>query len=677
MSRVETGSVLERKSGDMKTLRMDLDKPTFEVERIDYLALFGVLRRQAKRAIMMVSLIMFVAVLYAFTRSPVYTAQALLQIEPQAQDILATAAGAQNFGINDIRLDGEIEILRSDAVAQRVVEAADLQTDPEFGGDGVVEKQVIKALQENTEIIRRGQTYLVAVRVSSQMPEKAAALSNILAQAYIDHQIEARIAGLGNVAEVLRTRLLVAERALADSEGLIDAFLLDNSLAIGAGRDDLSGLYDEVQILRGLADSRQTEAAALEGALARQDTQQLAEALDFQGELALIDAELEAQAQARLAGLSREIEGIEADAARATGEVRRLALEGTLPPQILPQLYGLQREAMIVREQYNSFLTRLRDIEMQAQMQMAGARIVSPALVPLAPSSQSRREFLVLAAAFALCVGAGLAFITEYVAGGFTSAGQLAAVSRLKVAAEIPMVQPLAPRPGVEPSAAQVLAVQPMGAYGESIRRLRMALDNVDSRKGRVTMVTSALPGEGKSNTCLALGRVYAASGKRCLLIDCDLRKPRINKLAGLGTGSGLLDYLEGESGVFSEWVVADGGSGLHILPGAGRSHGPTDDLLTGARFGTLLEMARKAYDVVLLDTPPLQPVIDANLLARQSDAIVLAVKWGRTSQRDVRTVLPGLKDAKRPDAPIITVLTQTRSSGFRYSQKYDDYFQN
>ena len=310
-------------------------------------------------------------------------------------------------------------------------------------------------------------------------------------------------------------------------------------------------------------------------------------------------------------------------------------------------------------------------------MQMAGARIVSPALVPLEPSSQSRREFLVLAAAFALCVGTGLAFITEYVTGGFTSAGQLAAVSRLKVAAEIPMVQPLAPGPGVEPSAAQVLAVQPMGAYGESIRRLRMALDNAESRQGRVTMVTSALPGEGKSNTCLALGRVYAASGKRCLLVDCDLRKPRIKGLAGLGTGSGLLDYLEGDSGEVNEWVLADGESGLHILPGAGRSHGPTDDLLTGARFGALLEMARQAYDVVLLDTPPLQPVIDAHLLARQSDAIVLAVKWGRTSQRDVRAVLPGLKDAKRPDAPIITVLTQTRSSGFRYGLQYDDYFQN
>ena len=98
--------------------------------------------------------------------------------------------------------------------------------------------------------------------------------------------------------------------------------------------------------------------------------------------------------------------------------------------------------------------------------------------------------------------------------------------------------------------------------------------------------------------------------------------------------------------------------------------------MLAGKRFAALLAQARQEYDVILLDTPPLHPVVDGLHLAGQADVIVLAVKWASTMQRDVRAVLPALEEAKRPDVPVLAMLSQVQHGGRGYGRKYANYYQ-
>ncbi len=646
-------------------------------ERIDYRALFGALRRQARLVLAVVFLTIVLALLYAYSRAPVYTATTLLQIEPQGQNLLSAKEGAQNFGINDIRVAGEIEILRSEAVAQRVVQAAALLDDAEFGAKGLagaaaLKKTIGNFLQALT-VVRRGQTYLVSVQVSAGRPAQAAALSTLTAQSYIDSQIEARVAGLRRVAGILRGRLSGAQAGLLDAESAMDGFIGDNIAQIAArpGGGAITGLTTRVKNLQAQSARAESEIRRLNTALAAQDWGAVAQTLDIKTELAAIDAEL--AAQARLNGLRGTVAGLQAEASAAQGQLRSAVLSGEMPPDLLTRLYGLQQESVIARAQYDDFLSRLRAVEVQAGLQVAGARIVSPALVPITPSGQSRREFLALAAVLALLLGSGLAYMREYFIGGFNSAGQLADGVRLPVLAELPAVKPVSG--AGDPSAAELMRVQPMGAYGEAIRRLRLGLTQAMPDGGQVVMVTSPLPGEGKTDTCLALGRAYAAAGQRCLLIDCDLRKPRIGRITGLGTQHGLHDMLS-TGAALKGWVQQDPGSALYILPGAGPAGVPTDDLLGGPRFAALLAEARSAYDIVLLDTPPLHPVVDGLYLAPQADAVLLLVASARTPQRDLRAVLPALMAAKSANTPVLLALGQVQQKALGYGKKYAQYYQ-
>jgi len=226
-----------------------------------------------------------------------------------------------------------------------------------------------------------------------------------------------------------------------------------------------------------------------------------------------------------------------------------------------------------------------------------------------------------------------------------------------------------------------------MSAYAESIRRLRVGLDQSlrwrdkapapDMKSGKVIMVTSTLPNEGKSNTALALGRAYADSGLRTAIIDCDLRNPRLHRILGVEPNAAMLAYLTDgqDDGDFENMYQQDYASDLEVLVGAGRSNVPTDQLLVGPRFSQLIKVAREGFDIVILDTPPLLPLVDGLYLAHYADVVALVVKWASTTQQDVRSVLPALFDAKKETVEVLAVLSQERSGKLGYYRKYASYY--
>ncbi len=700
-----------------------------EDDEINIRGLFGVLRRQAKLIAMTVVVIMAAAFLYVYTLTPMYSASTLIQVDPVDKNLLATEQGFQNSNLNNVRVDGEIVILKSDAVALRMVQAADLMNDPEFGigaetadqSAAILLKTVIQNIQDATQVTRQGATYLISASITAQSPARAAELTNALADAYIGNQIATKVDRIEKVAMILRSRLGEARQALAASESAFNDFITENMDTIESetGRSDLAALNADFAAIKAQSEQKERRLGALERGLESQNWASIAETLqsdmissldrqraaaaqqleaaangtqasiDLRRELARIDEELNRETTAAVGTLRAEVSGLRAQIGDTQARIRQTVLGGDLPPALLTKIYELQQSASITRAQYDTFLTRLRDVELQAELQVADARIVSPALPPLKPSSQNKRIILLYAGILALGLGVGLAFLNEFFIGGFTSEAQLANGLQMPVAARIPAVSPIVPeaRPLAAPSVAQIYVDQPMSAYAESIRRLRVGLDQSlrwrdkapapDMKSGKVIMVTSTLPNEGKSNTALALGRAYADSGLRTAIIDCDLRNPRLHRILGVEPNAAMLAYLTDgqDDGDFENMYQQDYASDLEVLVGAGRSNVPTDQLLVGPRFSQLIKVAREGFDIVILDTPPLLPLVDGLYLAHYADVVALVVKWASTTQQDVRSVLPALFDAKKETVEVLAVLSQERSGKLGYYRKYASYY--
>jgi len=698
---------------------------------IDIRGLFGVLRRQFRLIVVSVTIGMAAAFLYVYTQAPMYTASTLILVDPAGKNILDSEQRSQNSNLNDVRVDGEIEILRSDAVAVRVVQTAGLMSDPEFGlteevarsdlNASILLKTVIRNIQRAIRISRKGETYLISLSVTSENAIRAAELANIVAESYIANQIATKVDSIEKVAAILQVRLDEARIALERTDAAFSNFILENIAAIEAdtGGSELAALQAVLASIKVQSLLQEQRLAAVESGLLSQNWAAIAEnlqneaieeldrqraqskelletaangsqdSIELRLELTRIDEALTLEATTAATALRSEVLEMRARVTDTQAQIRQTALSGDLPPELLTKIYELQQSSSITRTQYDNFLTRLRDVELQADLQVADARIVSPALPPLEPSSRSIRTILILAGVLTAGLGIGFAFLNEYFIGGFTNVEQLANAFQQPVAARIPAVTPLMPssRPLAEASAAEICNAQPLSAYAESIRRLRVSLDQslgwrgdarlADDDGGKVIMVSSTVPEEGKSNTALSLGRTYAGSGFRTLLIDCDLRKPRLHRFLGVEPDTGMLDYLTGEQdvGIAEHMFQHDYASELKILLGAGRSNVPTDQLLVGPRFAKMICDSRKAFDIIILDTPPLLPVVDGLYLAQYADAIALMVKWASTTQQDVRAVLPALKDSKSETAAILPVLSHERSGKLGYYRKYASYY--
>jgi Mrp family chromosome partitioning ATPase len=155
----------------------------------------------------------------------------------------------------------------------------------------------------------------------------------------------------------------------------------------------------------------------------------------------------------------------------------------------------------------------------------------------------------------------------------------------------------------------------------------------------------------------LALARAYALSGQSTLLVDCDLRKPGIHLALGRQVSDGLFDYLAGKVTDLGAIIALDAMSGAQVVLGSRRSDIATDQLVSGKAFARLLAAARENFDVVILDTPPVGPVVDGLYLAGKADAVVVVVEWATTPQQQVRAAIEALAGAG--PAPLVAVLNR------------------
>ena len=194
------------------------------------------------------------------------------------------------------------------------------------------------------------------------------------------------------------------------------------------------------------------------------------------------------------------------------------------------------------------------------------------------------------------------------------------------------------------PAAFETAAAETRAELAESFRSLRARL-LVEARKGaRSFLITSATPAEGKSTVAANVACALASVGRLVLLIDADLRRPRLHRFFGMENHAGLTDVLSGVSRAADVWRPTSAGPAL--LTSGSRAVDP-QYLLQSDRFESVLAMAREHFEFTIIDTAPILAVNDACLFASQVDGTILVVKYGAVSEADAREAVERLQSAR------------------------------
>jgi polysaccharide biosynthesis transport protein len=336
----------------------------------------------------------------------------------------------------------------------------------------------------------------------------------------------------------------------------------------------------------------------------------------------------------------------------------------------------LSKEADQSQSLYQDLLKRLKEAGILEGLHSSNVTVVDQASAPARPSKPQVPLYLLLGAGLGVFLGCCVALLIDAIDNKIQGAEEIEAL-QIPLLGIAPQMEPA--KPGSR--AIMLDSRQPDAAFGESVRRLRSGL--LISRSGRppqVLLVSSASPGEGKSTLALNLAASLSQYEKKVLLVEADMRRPVMRKRLNLEGTDGLSVLLSNGEAADAIVPVPDNPN-LYLLPG-----GPTPpypaELLGSPRMHSLMEQWRREFDFVVVDSPPVLPVTDAQLLEEMADATVLMARVGYTTraalERAYKLLLLHRKDAARPAIGVLLNFVSRSSSahygyyGYYGSKKYE-----
>jgi len=331
------------------------------------------------------------------------------------------------------------------------------------------------------------------------------------------------------------------------------------------------------------------------------------------------------------------------------------------------QAQGPERDALVQAQ--GVFRQKLGELQVNEPLSGSSARLVTPAVAPTSPASPRPFRTGLWALSFGLVLGVGAAFARDYLDNSVKNKDDLErAAPGLPVLGLIPTV------PGwksVEPRAASSMWTLP-GAP-EAFRTLRTTVGFLSLEAPvQVLQVTSPGARDGKTTVVANLAIAIARTGQRVIVVDCDLRRPRIHQLYGQTNQAGLTSVVIGGGSLADALVSVPDQPGVRLLS-AGPCPPNPSELLSSKRTADVIHTLGQNADMVLLDCPPVLPVTDALVSAAHADATLLVCRTGVTDRRRVSRALELLRQV---NAPVAGTILNGVSANDSYGDDYGDYYQ-
>jgi len=605
-----------------------------------------------------------------------YTAMAVVHLTPQAAKEIQTdgvQTDVTSIWNRNIDVSTKIAILESRALREKVLNRYQ-EVAPDDGaslaerGPGWVKKVMDVEARKGTE--------LIDVMVTTPDPELSARLANIIAEVFEEEILAANTDALTNARKWLSDQLGEYEERIRAATVTLNEFERVNGLAGSTAQGETS-LASRMASLNSAYGSLNTEVVIQERLVSEYERllragryQDIAKAMgsptiealtqNYAGALAdrvharavygekmmerklaeervlLVEQELKSEVQKALSAERATLDLLRGKTSSVVGAIGD-GKEQILELQTLWAEYEhLRTELANAKDFYQRLRIRMGEVELQSKTQFNRVRILEMATPPGRASFPIVPLNLGLGAFMGLVLGFGVAFLREWF--DDTVGSPVDVVTYLKV----PFLGAVPKVTEVEGDIEQTLIShrKPRSAIAEVARGVRTVLELNPDQPPKRLLVTSAVSSEGKTSTAVRLAIAYASAHRSVVLLDCDLRRPRVHKVFGGDRLLGVTNLIEGAD---VDSCVRPTGIHNFSYVSAGKAGDRPDELLSSPTLPGVLDELNAKFDIVIIDTPPTVLVADARILSRSVDGCVLVARENSTSRSLLREALSGL----------------------------------
>jgi succinoglycan biosynthesis transport protein ExoP len=673
----------------------------------------AVVRRRYKLLLAVLAAGVTLSVLYTMRQPKIYAATSTVVVNPQAPRVFGSQSedvielGTGSYWSNQEYYNTQVDIMTGFPLARSTVlkkigaVAIYDQLAPAAQNPKLSENQRIdlaaEILKGMTSAAQNRESRVMGVTVTSLDPELAKNLANEQVKSYIAATLAKRTRGADKSSKFLTTELDAAERTLGETERLLYEFkdkhdIISVSLEdrqnivasdiqryssalgdarvkrieLGELRKRASGLKGE-EVLESPLFALASNAESVESLKASYLTEKQ-RLLDLEGDFGprssrhvqqkkkVDDLYLQLQGESR-----RALRELEERYQASTGaevafgaELTRLKKEALALGPLEVEYNRLLRQQKIDEENYKRLLGRLHSSDQESRNEQINVDEHEMARAAFLVSPRLRMNVAVALMLSMLC-GIALVFLLDYLDRTIKSAEEIEELVHSPLLGVIPVVTdvPTGDDPKAQKARDLYVFANPTSRAAECCRSIRTnILFSSAGRPMKTITVSSPRPREGKTTTTIYMGTTMAQSGQRVLLIDTDLRRPRLHKSLEVSKARGLTNLILGDADI-DDVIKTTDIPNLFVLPCGPQPPNPAEILMTD-RFKEVLKLLESRFDRILLDSPPVLAVTDAVVLSRISDGVMLIAQAGKTQREDISLAARQFRDV---DAPILGVI--------------------
>jgi tyrosine-protein kinase Etk/Wzc len=521
----------------------------------------------------------------------------------------------------------------------------------------------VKALRNNVKASEVGKkTNIIKVTFSSTDPLLARDVVNTLVQSYLDQTMSFKTEEASRTVQFVEDQLKGTREELDLSEKNLQTYKSDSGVikldaeaeelvkklsdiekeraavilqrkqvefALGAlqesrrkGQVYSPAIFRDDQLISAMA-TRLTDLEVQKRALLSETTESHPQVKTIQGQIDQLQNKIQSTYETSRLNLTRQENTIKQQLLQYEGKLRKL-------PEAERDLARLMRFSKVNADIYMFLLQKHEEARIARASTISNINVVDPAITPDFPVKPNKRKNLLLGLLIGLMAGIGAAFFKDYLDDTIKDEEDAKRILGWPLLATIPAIDSSTATAGeINTNACLVVTNNPKSAAAEAFRGLRTAIHFSSlKRDKKVIMVTSSLPGEGKSTISANLALTLAQVGNRVVLIDCDLRRPVLNTIFNQPRNPGVTEVLAGDVRL-AEALHLTSFDNISLLTAGTIPPNPAE-LLCSDSMAELLAELRETCDIVIIDAPPVIPVTDAPLLTALADMVVVVLEPGR-----------------------------------------------